>query len=154
MSRLKLEIEIPDDGLDTAIAFMFSDPKAYKGDFPIDDKGNTLPGILSKWELSGADLRTVNKTKSIWLCITGTQLPPVSLYTENPFVNQADENVSSDETNRLPEEIFNQVHQVIGEASMCWETPEKAGVFKSEQAAKIAKTLCDFLSERMFAVKQ
>ena len=35
------------------------------------------------------------------------------------------------------------VMQAIGQASMCWEFPERAGVFQSEQAIKVANKLTD-----------
>ncbi len=33
------------------------------------------------------------------------------------------------------------IFQAIGEASMCWEFPEKAGIFQSEQAEQIGLRL-------------
>lgn len=35
------------------------------------------------------------------------------------------------------------VMQAIGQASMCWEFPERAGVFQSEKAIKVAEKLID-----------
>lgn len=47
----------------------------------------------------------------------------------------------------LPESIFNKVHECIGQASMCWENIEAAGVFKSEMALKIAEDLLWSIAE-------
>lgn len=32
---------------------------------------------------------------------------------------------------RLPSALFHLIHEKIGTASMCWENPEGAGIFKS-----------------------
>ena len=48
---------------------------------------------------------------------------------------------------RLPELAFARIYQDIGQASMCWEHPEKAGVFDSEKAADIALELCHFVAD-------
>ena len=45
----------------------------------------------------------------------------------------------------IPTYIRERVFQAIGHASMCWETPEKAGVFDTEQASEIATELCQFV---------
>jgi len=47
------------------------------------------PGIISKWMPSKEDIDAINRGDGIWLCITGVGMPPVSLFTENPFVNEA-----------------------------------------------------------------
>lgn len=49
---------------------------------------NGWPTILSKWKLSKEDIETINKTGTIWLSITGNGMPPVSLFTEEPFINK------------------------------------------------------------------
>jgi hypothetical protein len=48
---------------------------------------------------------------------------------------------------RLPERIFSRIHQDIGQASMCWEYPEKAGVLDAKKAADIAFELCHFVAD-------
>lgn len=45
----------------------------------------------------------------------------------------------------IPEYIREKVFTDIGQASMCWENPEKAGVFDTEQASEIATELCRFV---------
>ena len=35
------------------------------------------------------------------------------------------------------------VMQAIGQASMCWEFPERAGVFQSDKAIKVAEKLIE-----------
>lgn len=39
------------------------------------------------------------------------------------------------------------VYQAIGEASMCWENPEGAGVFDAEAADRVASALLDEIRE-------
>lgn len=58
-----------------------------------------------------------------------------------------------------PEAIFDwkidtPLEQVIGEAigagSVCWEHPEKAGVFQSERASKIVDEVVDNIRKKLF----
>ncbi len=51
--------------------------------------------------------------------------------------------------NDIPEYIRERVYSDIGEASMCWENPEKAGIFDSQKAAKIGLNLCLFILEQI-----
>lgn len=63
-----------------------SDLPVWKGTVPIDDCGNRCcPAIISCWKLSYEDLQEIQRTGCIWLSITGNGMPPVSLFTENPF---------------------------------------------------------------------
>jgi len=50
------------------------------------------PVIISCWKFSKEDLEEIAQTGHIWLSITGQGMPPVSLFTEHPFVpiNQED----------------------------------------------------------------
>lgn len=77
--------------------FVFTKPKdmtdeqcmdlpVWKGQVPVDDAGNTFPAIISCWKLSKEDLEEIQKTGCVWLSITGKGMPPVSVFTENPFV--------------------------------------------------------------------
>ena len=50
---------------------------------------------------------------------------------------------------RLPEQVFERIHQAIGQASMCWERPEKAGVFDAKKAGEIAFELCHFIADEV-----
>lgn len=60
------------------------DLTAWQG--PVTDKeGNTLQAVISCWKLSYEDLQEIQKTGVIWLSIRGHGMPPVSLFTENPF---------------------------------------------------------------------
>lgn len=43
------------------------------------------PCIISCWKFSKEDIEEIQRTGCIWLSITGNSMPPVSLYTENPF---------------------------------------------------------------------
>lgn len=46
-----------------------------------------FPVIISCWKLSKEDLEEIQKTGQIYLSIAGQGMPPVSLFTENPFIN-------------------------------------------------------------------
>ena len=48
---------------------------------------------------------------------------------------------------RLPEHIFHRIHEDIGQASMCWEHVEKAGVFDATKAIDISFELCHFIAD-------
>ncbi len=50
---------------------------------------------------------------------------------------------------RLPEYIFDRVHQDIGQATTCWTKLEKAGTFDAEHASKIAFNLCHFIADEL-----
>lgn len=52
---------------------------------PDPDTGNQFPMIISCWKLSYEDLQEIQKTGCVWLSITGHGMPPVSVFTENPF---------------------------------------------------------------------
>lgn len=47
---------------------------------------NSFPVIISKWSLSAEDMEEIKKTGSVYLIITGTGMPPVSLHVETPFI--------------------------------------------------------------------
>lgn len=57
------------------------DLPVYKGQY-----ADGFPCIISCWRLSKEDLEEIQRTGVIWLSITGQVQPPVSLFTENPFV--------------------------------------------------------------------
>lgn len=61
------------------------DLPVWRGELPHDDAGNTFPAIISCWRLSKEDLEEINRTGVVWLSITGRGMPPVSVFTENPF---------------------------------------------------------------------
>ena len=50
---------------------------------------------------------------------------------------------------RLPQYMFDRIHQDIGEASMCWEKVDKAGVFDAEHASRVAFNLCHFVADEL-----
>lgn len=56
------------------------DLPVYKG---IDQDKN--PVIISCWKLSKEDLEDVQKSGCVYLQIVSYAMPPVVLYTENPF---------------------------------------------------------------------
>jgi len=55
---------------------------------------------------------------------------------------------------RLPKHVFERIHQDIGQASMCWACPEKAGVFDAKKAADIAFELCHFIADLIDSKKE
>lgn len=71
--------------------FTFSKPKSMTDEecLPLQVwKGNDgagFPVIISKWSLSAEDLEEINKKGSIYLMITGTGMPPVTLMVNTPF---------------------------------------------------------------------
>jgi len=60
----------------------------WRGFASVDDSGEQFPQIISCWSLSKEDIEEIQKTGHIWLSVTGTMLPPVSVFTEDPFINQ------------------------------------------------------------------
>ena len=50
---------------------------------------------------------------------------------------------------RLPENIYNRIHEDIGQASGCWTDLDHAGTFKSEDAGTIALNLCQFIADEI-----
>lgn len=55
---------------------------------------------------------------------------------------------------RLPEEVFTRVHQDIGQASMCWENVEGAGVYDATKASEIAFDLCHYIADKLEEASQ
>lgn len=51
-----------------------------------DESGGEIPVIISCWKLNKEDLEEIQKTGHVWLSITGHGMPPVSIFTENPFI--------------------------------------------------------------------
>lgn len=49
----------------------------------------------------------------------------------------------------LSENILQRILEDIGQASMCWEHPKKAGVFEAKKAADIAFELCHFIADAL-----
>lgn len=54
----------------------------------------------------------------------------------------------------IPAHIRERVYLDIGQASMCWENPEKAGVFDSQQAAEIGLNRCQFILNQIEETKK
>ena len=48
---------------------------------------------------------------------------------------------------RLPERVVSEIHQAIGQASVCWEHLDSTASFDSEQASSIASDLCNFIAD-------
>jgi|GEM_PF-4503353 len=56
---------------------------------------------------------------------------------------------TSRENEEVPFEVLKKIHEAIGEATMCWQYPERAGKFESEKAIKISFILCSYLKSRV-----
>ncbi len=73
-----------------------SDLHVWKGKVAIDDKGTTHATCISCWQPSKEDIEAVVAGKPVFLFISGNNQPPVSLSTENPFIqSQTLQNVKS-----------------------------------------------------------
>ena len=59
------------------------DLAVYKGQY-----NDGMPCIVSKWQPSKEDIEAINRGEGIYLSICSTGMPPVSLFTENPFIQQ------------------------------------------------------------------
>jgi hypothetical protein len=74
--------------------FVYSKPSSMTDEQCMDlnvwrgKTSDNFPAIISCWKLSKEDLEEIQRTGVIWLSITGNGMPPVSLFTENPFVQQ------------------------------------------------------------------
>ena len=64
------------------------DLPVWRGQVPIDERGTTVHTIISCWQPSKEDIEAIVAGKPIYLAVTATGQPPVSLYTENPFIPQ------------------------------------------------------------------
>ncbi len=64
----------------------------FKGQWP-----DGSPCIVSVWQLSDEELQQVVETKQVYLSIYGHGMPPVSLFTENPF-SQSNNNENGTQT--------------------------------------------------------
>ncbi len=62
------------------------DLPVWYGSIPVDEQGTHWPAIISCWKFSKEDLEEIQRTGCIWLSITGVEMPPVSLFTEHPFI--------------------------------------------------------------------
>ena len=49
-----------------------------------------LPVVISCWKITKEELEELHKTGRVWLMVLGVAMPPVTLSTEIPFVEQED----------------------------------------------------------------
>jgi hypothetical protein len=68
------------------------DLSVWKGNVALDDHGNSAHTIISCWQPSKEDIEAINQGKPIFLYVTALGQPPVSLSTENPFIQQEQTN--------------------------------------------------------------
>ena len=52
----------------------------YRGQY-----SDGTPCIISKWQPSKEDIEAINRGEAIYLSICGSCMPPVTLFTGNPF---------------------------------------------------------------------
>lgn len=57
-----------------------SDLRVFRGQW-----ADGTPCIISKWQPSKEDIEAINRGEGIYLSITGSGMPPVAIFTENPF---------------------------------------------------------------------
>jgi hypothetical protein len=50
---------------------------------------------------------------------------------------------------RLPEHLYSAIFQAIGQATMCWEHVDRAGIFDANQASEIAFELCHTVADEL-----
>lgn len=62
------------------------DLSVFKGPI-ISPIGIPTPGIISCWKFSKEDLERIAETGVVWLHIVGEGMPPVSIFTEDPFTH-------------------------------------------------------------------
>ena len=55
--------------------------RVFKGQY-----SDGMPCIISKWQPNKEDIEAINNGEGIYLSITGHGMPPVSIFTENPFM--------------------------------------------------------------------
>lgn len=51
----------------------------------VGDASDGTPCIVSCWSLSPEELDQIQETGTIWLSVVGNQMPPVALFSDNPF---------------------------------------------------------------------
>lgn len=114
----------------------------------IDQVDLSIP-MTACFELDQQEKEDIQRTGKLWYTqlTFGHAFQPVRLSVQNPF-ETAPENTVQPEA-ELPGGIVKAVHEAIGAASMCWEFPEKAGVFKSEQTSEIARKLCEIIKAEL-----
>lgn len=100
--------------------------------------------MVACFELSQEEMDVLIKSRQIWFTqfTFGNLFQPVHLQVQSPFATNQEQVQERPLSEYVPQEIFERVHQAIGTASMCWESPEKAGVFQSTRASDIAYDLC------------
>lgn len=126
----------------------------------LNSEDKRVPCLISCWEFTPEDIVEFQKTGKVYLSITGTGMPPVSIQAHSPFgegwipgpgiefhKQLRDEKISA--THDLNAALVPIVFEAIGAASMCWEKPEGAGTFQDQKAAEIAKSLIDFIVENI-----
>ena len=54
---------------------------------------------------------------------------------------------------RLPEEIFNRIHEDVGKVATCWSNIKGAGEYNYSFAADVALELCHFIADKLDEAK-
>lgn len=116
-----------------------------------NSEGKPVPCLISCWEKDG---------QKVYLSITGTGMPPISISTESPFPENYDkeaglavhlgirEEQEKDRAAYLEEReaaLTKVIYESVGAASACWENIASAGKFNDQQASIIAGALISFV---------
>lgn len=86
-----LPIEFPEKNFTFQKPASMTDKECSSLDVWRGETEDGVPAIISKWQPSREDLDALNRGEGLYLQILGTGMPPVSLYTENPFIQQPQE---------------------------------------------------------------
>lgn len=124
------------------------------------DQNNSAVPMTCCMKLSPKEMSQVRLTGEIWITqlTFGNAFQPISLSIENPFIQTThvqgteagEKELTCDNpkiVGALTGELVTAIYEAIGAASMCWESPEKAGVFRSEKASEIARNLGRIIAE-------
>ena len=57
--------------------------RVFKGQYP-----DGTPRITSKWQPNKEDIEAISRGEAVYLDIVGYGMPPVRLFTENPFITE------------------------------------------------------------------
>ena len=118
----------------------------------IDQTDQNVP-MTCCFELSDEEIAEIVATKRIWhtQLTFGNAFQPIMMTTRSPFEVIEAKEVCTDKgpeiIGEITKELAGAIHEAIGAASMCWEYPEKAGVFNDKKANGIALNLMRTIAE-------
>jgi hypothetical protein len=80
--------------------------------------------------------------------------PPADESDEEADLRLGISSISKEACQKIPEHIRERVLTDIGQASMCWDCPEHAGIFDTEKAIEIGDALCRYIVDEINKVKK